>query len=247
MTPAMPPSPADAPSPTQKWMSNLVIVRHGESERNVARQAAVTGGHPEYGGEVRDADVTLTERGITQAEFTGKFLAREFRFDRVFVSPYVRAVQTAEILVRQFAEPMTMTTEERVREKEFGVIDGLTARGLRERYPDELRRRKLLGKYYYRPPGGESYPDIALRLHSFLGTLTRDFRRKSVLVVCHSIIVLTFRRLLERLSERELLAIDADPSQDVRNCSVTWYQFDSHAGDDGKLVLREFNRVHYPD
>jgi len=67
-----------------------------------------------------------------------------------------------------------------------------------------------------------------------------------VLVVCHSVVVLTFRRLLERLGEKELLAIDRDPEQDVCNCSITWYQFDPGAGERGRLALREFNGVHYP-
>jgi len=238
---------AESRCETQKWVDNLVVVRHGESERNVARSAAVAAGHAEYGGEVRDVDVVLTDRGIRQSELTGQELARRFRFDRAFLSPYERTVQTAEIMLRQFPDGIPTTIEERIREKEFGIIDGLTARGIREKYPDELRRKNLIGKYYYRPPGGESYPDVSLRLHSFLGTLTRDFRRSSVLLVCHSVIVLTFRRLLERLSESELLAIDSDRTQEVRNCGVTWYEFDRSAGSGGKLVLREFNRVYYPD
>ena len=54
-----------------------------------------------------------------------------------------------------------------------------------------------------------------LRLHSFPGTLTRDWRGKSVLVICHSAVVLGFRSLLERLTEQELMAIDKDPDQEV--------------------------------
>jgi len=87
---------------------------------------------------------------------------------------------------------------------------------------------------------------VALRVHSFLGTLARDYREQSVLVVCHSVVVLTFRRLLERLTEQSLLAIDRDPEKDVCNCSITWYAYDSKASQRGHLVLREFNGVHYP-
>ena len=74
----------------------------------------------------------------------------------------------------------------------------------------------------------------------------RDCRKQSVLVVCHSVVVLTFRRLLERLNEKELLAIDRDPELDVCNCSITWYKFDPAAGERGRLGLCEFNGVHYP-
>lgn len=234
------------PVPEQKWMDHLAIVRHAESERNVRRLAAHSTGELEYGSGVRDMDVPLTTRGERQAEATGHFLARRFKFDRVFVSPYLRAVQTAHLMLKPFTHRPRLTHEERIREKEFGILDGLTRQGIIKKYPDEWNRREREGKYYYRPPAGESYPDVALRVHSFLGTLSRDCRRQSVLVVCHSVVVLTFRRLLERLSEKELLAIDRDPELDVCNCSVTWYQFDPVAGERGRLALREFNGVHYP-
>jgi 2,3-bisphosphoglycerate-dependent phosphoglycerate mutase len=234
------------PPSQQKWMDHLVIVRHGESQRNVRRAEAQRTGRLEYHGDVRDMDVALTPHGIRQAEGTGNYLAGEFRFDRVFVSPYERTIQTADTLVKQFPYSVGPTIEERIREKEFGILDGLTGQGIRSKYPDEWRRREREGKYYYRPPGGESYPDVALRVHSFLGTLARDCRRQSVLLVCHSVVVLTFRRLLERLTEKTLLAIDRDPEQDVCNCSVTWYAYDPTSGSRGRLVLREFNGVHYP-
>ena len=200
-------------------MSHLVVVRHGESERNVSKTAATAAGLLEYGGEIRDVDVQLTTRGIAQATETGKYLASKFHFDRVFTSPYLRAVQTTRLIVDEFNYTPEIHNEERIREKEFGILDGLTKEGIERKYPEESKRKQLVGKYYYRPPGGESYPDVALRIHSFLGTLTRDFACKSVLAVCHSVIVLVFRRLLERLGENELFAIDGDPDQEVRNCS----------------------------
>ena len=230
----------------QKWMNHLVIVRHAESQRNVGKPAAQAAGQLEYHGNVRDMDVLLTPNGQRQAEATGKYLAGKFRFDRLFVSPYERTVQTAELMVKHFPYPLEMTLEERVREKEFGILDGLTRKGIAQKYAEEVKRRDRQGKYYYRPPGGESYPDVALRVHSFLGTLVRECRRQSVLVVCHSVVVLTFRRLLERLTEKELLAIDRDPGQDVCNCSVTWYKFNPSAGEKGRMELRQFNGVHYP-
>jgi len=67
--------------------------------------------------------------------------------------------------------------------------------------------------------------------------LTRDYRKKSVLVVCHSVIVLIFRRLLERWNEEEYLKIDRE--QDVLNCSMTAYRFDSKKG---KLILDYYTR-----
>jgi hypothetical protein len=59
--------------------------------------------------------------------------------------------------------------------------------------------------------------------------------------------VLSFRRLLERLSEQELLEIDQDPKQEPENCGVTWYAFDPTAGNHGKLMLKSYNVTLYDE
>jgi broad specificity phosphatase PhoE len=220
-------------------------VRHGESERNIHKEIAEAQGELVYGGDIRDVDVPLTERGRAQAVATGNALAKMFQFDRMFVSPYIRTHQTADIISRQFATPIPQTTEERIREIEFGTLDGLTRIGVQARYPSEWERKQRLGKYWYRAPGGESYPDVALRVHSFLGTITREYSQQSVLVVCHSVIVLLFRKLLERLSDAELLTIDCDKAQDVWNCSVSHYEFEPQLEAGSKLVARYHARVYY--
>ncbi len=118
---------------------------------------------------------------------------------------------------------------------EFGILDGLTTKGMNEKYPEEFARRQREGKYWYRPPGGESRPDVALRVHSFLGTLARDYRRRSVLVVCHSVVVLVFRRLLERWGETEYMKTNSEDS-------VTVYQ---HELSLNKLALACYNQTFY--
>jgi probable phosphoglycerate mutase len=223
----------------QKWPSHLLIVRHGESERNVAKQRAKESGtSASFGLGLRDMDTRLTPRGFQQAADLGKRLAHKYKFDVVFSSPYLRAHQTSEQVLAALKKKPPLVLEERVRELEFGITDGLTGNGIKEKYPEEYARREREGKYWYRPPGGESRPDVALRVQSFLGTLTRDYRGKSVLVVCHSVVVLIFRRLLERWGEHEYLKLDRE--QEVLNCSVTAYRFDSVSA---KLVLDYFNAV----
>jgi broad specificity phosphatase PhoE len=231
----------------QKWVSNLVIVRHGESFRNEARAQAELRNEEVYGGDTRDMDVELTEKGRRQADQTGERLRERlgFDFDRAFVSPYRRTVQTAERIAAGLGRPLESILDERIREKEFGVLDGLTKLGLQRRYPEEAARKKREGKYYYRPIAGESYPDVNQRVHTFLGMLIRECRGQNVLVVCHSVIVLSFRRLLERLSEQELLAIDQDKEKEPRNCGFTWYRFDASQGTRGKLALESYNVTLY--
>jgi broad specificity phosphatase PhoE len=154
-------------------------------------------------------------------------------------------MQTAQFMAAEFPYPVEITEDERLREIDFGVLDGLTKHGIAHHYPDEQKRRAKLSKYWHRPPAGESWPDVALRVHSFLGTLTSEAAGESVLVVCHSVVVLIFRKLLERLSEKEIREIDRE--SEVENCSVTHYAFDPGAGSNGKLILRDYNRLYYPD
>src|SRR5258708_39553024 len=94
------PSQSRSNVPNQKWPSNLVIVRHAESTRNVAKnEAAAASGQTSYDGGLRDVDVALTERGRRQASQTGVYLAKsKLRIDRVLVSPYQRTRERAELL-----------------------------------------------------------------------------------------------------------------------------------------------------
>ncbi len=216
-----------------------MIVRHGESERNIAKARARK--KPEahsFGSGLRDLDTALTRRGVQQAIGTGSFLGKRYQFDVVFSSPYRRAVQTSEWILSPLEHRPPLLLEERIREIEFGILDGLTTAGIKTRYPEEHARREREGKYWYRPPGGENRPDVALRVHSFLGTLTRDYRKKSALLVCHSVVVLIFRRLLERWSEDQYLRVDRE--DDVLNCSITAYRYDRRLN---KLTLECYNKI----
>jgi 2,3-bisphosphoglycerate-dependent phosphoglycerate mutase len=225
----------------QKWPDLLVILRHGQSERNVAKERAkAAGAATVWGGTLRDVDTPLTPLGVQQATETGKFLRDKASFDVIFSSPYMRTLQTSQHIAAQFNSAPRILLEERVREIEFGVLDGLTHYGIKERYPEEWARREREGKYWYRPPGGESRPDVALRVHSFLGALTRDYRQKKVLVVCHSVVVLIFRRLLERWDEAKYLEVDQE--DDVLNCGITTYKYDPS---EHRLQLDGYNSVCY--
>jgi broad specificity phosphatase PhoE len=68
--------------------------------------------------------------------------------------PYLRAVQTAEIAVQGGGVPLPMRIDERLRDRELGILDLLTSRGVQNLFPAEAQRRAWLGQFYYRPPGG---------------------------------------------------------------------------------------------
>jgi broad specificity phosphatase PhoE len=230
----------------QRWPDQLWVVRHGESAGNVARDAAYAANLSVIDIAERDVDVPLSALGEEQARALGRWFAAKPSTERPSVllsSPYLRARQTAAAVHEAggVQNDAAMLVDERLREKEFGVLDRLTRRGIEQRFPDQAALRARIGKFYFRPPGGESWCDVILRLRSTLDTITREHRRERVLVVAHQVIVNCYRYLLERLDEAQIL--DIDRRADVPNCSVTSYEFDGTAGRNGKLVLRLVNFV----
>lgn len=234
-------------SDEQKWPNVLWIVRHGESAGNVARDAAEAAGLPLIDIETRDVDVPLSPLGEQQANALGKWfrqLPPEEQPTVVLTSPYLRARETARLALETAGlarDEVTFTTDERLREKEFGILDRLTRFGVQEKYPELADARSALGKFYFRPPGGESWCDVILRLRSVIDTLTRDHRGERVLIVSHQVVVNCFRYLLERMSEEQILAIDR--AKEIANCSVTSYEFNPRLGRRGKLELQLYNFV----
>ena len=200
----------------------LVIVRHGESMGNVAAAAAMAANAEVIDVGQRDADVPLSPTGVTQAQAFGAWL-RDLPDDvapqTVWCSPYQRAQQTALTALGVSGRQLPVYIDERIRDRELGVLDLLTTAGVAAKYPEEAQRRAWLGKFYHRPPGGESWADVVLRVRTFLRDLDVEEPGKRVLVVAHDALVLIFRYVCERLTEPEILNIAlTDP---VANASAT--------------------------
>ena len=227
----------------QRWPDALWLVRHGESAGNVARDQAEAEGQAMITMPLRDMDVPLSPLGEEQAKVLGVWFGRlppAVRPTVVLTSPYLRTRATAEIICENAGfdfNCITFQTDERLREKEFGIFDRLTKIGARKRYPEQAEYRTVLGKFYHRPPGGESWCDVILRLRSVVDDLSREYRGERILLVAHQVVVNCFRYLLEQMTEEEILAVDRECA--VPNCSVTFYQYDAQAQRQGRLTLRQ--------
>jgi 2,3-bisphosphoglycerate-dependent phosphoglycerate mutase len=217
---------------TIQW---LTAVRHGESTANAAfadaertdaeRTGAERTGAASAVVDGPDHAVPLTPLGRGQSAALGRRLAAlppgEIP-DLVLCSPYARARETLLALGERFA--CAAMYDERLRDRDMGVLDLMTAQAVRRRHPEEHARRKRLGELYYRPPGGESLADVALRLRSLLAEPLSG----SVLLVVHDAVVQMLRYVLDG----ELMP---DP---VANASVTrWRRVE------GRLRLMEWNTV----
>jgi broad specificity phosphatase PhoE len=213
------------------YPATLTLIRHAESAGNVANDAAIRAGLPELDLALRDMDVPLSPLGEQQAAELGKWFAARPVPAVVLCSPYKRALDTARLAMTSAHVVTDVVLDERLREREFGILDRLTKRGIEQRFPEQAAARAFLGKFFHRPPGGESWADVALRVRSLVTDMRLDFAGRDVTVVTHQAVITVFRYVLERMTEAELMVVDR--STQIANTAVTVY---AAAGDGMRLM-----------
>jgi NAD+ kinase len=205
---------------------DLVLVRHGESEGNVAYGLSRQGDDCHFTPEFlarHSSKWRLTELGQEQARAAGAWLREHVAqaFDRYYVAEYLRAMETAAHL--GFSDA-TWRCEFYLRERDWGALDLLSWQQRRERYGQDLKRREL-DAFFWTPPGGESMASLCLRVDRVLDTLHRGCADKRVLLVCHGEVMWAFRVRLERMSQERYRELDAsrEPKVKIHNCQVLHY------------------------
>jgi broad specificity phosphatase PhoE len=214
----------------------LVLVRHGESARNVAKKhnrfflddesrKAVQG--------IPDWQIPLTDVGHRQAADTGRALRDRFgAFDYVYHSGYRRTEETAAGILAAYPDEERATMRVRanafIRERDSGYTYDMTTAEAEAAFPWLQPYWDTAGPWFGRPPGGESLADVAQRVYQYLNMLFRDRAGQRVLVVTHGGTMRAFRFLLERWTFAELPArLDACRTP---NCCVLPYRFDPDSG-----------------
>lgn len=222
--------------------ASVGVVRHGQSVGNVAHAEATANRSERLELDTRDVDVPLSDLGRQQAEALGRRLATLGPAEAptaVLVSPFLRAQQTARYALDACGgavADLEVRVDERLRDRDLGVLEGLTWRGVQAKYPELAATRSKLGKFYQRPPGGEAWTDVLLRLRSVHQTLLHEYADERLLIFSHDVIVLLFRYLYDDLDERAVL--DLGQQDPVRNGSLTTF-----VRQGGRLRLESYNVV----
>ncbi len=176
--------------------TKIILIRHGESEANVAH---VINDDPAR-------IVNLTARGRAQAEAAAVAL-RAMRFSYAYASEFARAQQTAKILLRGQVCPLHV--DARLNERRSGM-DGLPVHVFNDLVrPDPL---------HIRPPGGESFLEQMQRVRSFLDEAAARHPQANVLAVSHENPILAALALAENDPEQVVRC-------DITNCGwveLTW-------------------------
>lgn len=190
----------------------LVLVRHAESVGNVMSLDE----RPKH--DIATHAYDLTERGRRQAEKARDWLDARPRVPEVlYCSYYKRAIDTMDIIrpgKHRIIDP-------RLAEAQRGIYHSLTRDEIQHLYPGELIRKEREGLYHYRPWGGENWPDVELRIHSFLGTMMHMHGGYRVVIVTHGHWLILLRRILDGTSIDE--AVEQYHRGPVENASITVY------------------------
>ncbi|BCY06754.1 histidine phosphatase family protein [Actinoplanes sp. L3-i22] len=226
-------------------VAELILIRHGQSLANVLFPEADAQELLEVALSGRDADVPLTDLGQQQARAVGAWLAAlpgDQRPETIVTSPYLRAKETwrlaAEASGLATPEPRT---DDRLVDRLLGELEMMTRAAIAARYPEEAERLSESGMWEYRPPGGESFADIRVRLTAFLDDLHREHADRRVVVVAHDAVVLMTRAVLEDLDWAELAALEQAEGS-VRNASISRF-----VNDGNSLKLDRYNVIdHLP-
>lgn len=151
----------------------IYVIRHGETDANAEGQ---------FQGWT---DYPLNENGRALAAITGQKL-RGVRFDACFSSPLRRALETAEIVLRESGSGLTVTRDDRLKELNMGQWEGRKFRPGEREIPEEQVKLffndpvKLVGF-----PSGETIHQVIARTQEFLKDLAAREDGKTYLVSTH--------------------------------------------------------------
>ena len=186
--------------------SNLVLVRHGQSEWN--EKNLFTGWR----------DPELTQKGAQEARSAGReLLGQEYVFDVMYTSALRRAQETGRIILEEMGLTDIVTVrDQRLNERDYGDLSGLNKDDARERWGEDqvhVWRRS----YDTPPPGGESLKDTANRVLPYFEEviLPNLVAGKNILVAAHGNSLRALIMKIESISPLEIVKLEIDTGKPI--------------------------------
>ena len=186
--------------------SNLVLVRHGQSEWN--EKNLFTGWR----------DPELTQKGAQEARNAGReLLGQEYVFDVMYTSALRRAQETGRIILEEMGLTDIVTVrDQRLNERDYGDLSGLNKDDARERWGEDqvhVWRRS----YDTPPPGGESLKDTANRVLPYFEEviLPNLVAGKNILVAAHGNSLRALIMKIESISPLEIVKLEIETGKPI--------------------------------
>jgi 2,3-bisphosphoglycerate-dependent phosphoglycerate mutase len=178
-------------------MSQLVLLRHGESQWNLENR---------FTGWI---DVPLSQKGIEEARTAGEKL-RGYRFDRAFSSVLIRANETLRIVLETVGQTqIPIERDKALNERMYGELQGLNKAETAKKFGDEqvkIWRRS----FDVRPPGGESLKDTAERVLPYYEARIKPYLAKgeTILIAAHGNSLRALVMQLDHLTREQVLELN---------------------------------------
>lgn len=160
--------------------TELILIRHGETAWNLERRMQ------------GQTDTPLSDRGRAQAAAVGQRLAQH-PFSALYSSDLTRAWDTAAAIARAHVRQHEIRREPSLRERTFGILEGLTHDEMARRYPEEHTRFSMRDPDYA-VPGGESPRQFFTRSLACLENIARAHADECVVVVTHGLVLDSLHR-----------------------------------------------------
>lgn len=187
---------------TEPKKVTLYFVRHGETQFNVEKRLQGF------------ADSPLTEKGVAQAQAVGRGLA-DIEFIAAYCSESQRVIDTANHALGDRIIPLS--TDARLKEMNFGVLESLLAAEIKDRYGDILETLFSLSDLNLSAPEGESYVQLYSRTSLAINEIIKNHEREggNILVFSHGVTIGNY--LMQLTKSQKYLHHD--------NCSVSIVSF----------------------
>lgn len=185
-------------------VAELIVVRHGETIWNADRRMQ------------GQQDSPLSERGRAQARALGvRFMTEPF--DHLYSSDLARAYQTAAAIAERTGHEIKVDT--RLRERAFGIFEGLTAAEMASRHPEEYARFRARDPDYALP-GGECTREFFARSMACFNDIGRRHAGERIVVVAHGMLLDALYRAARGLD------LIAARDVDLINASLNVFRYD---------------------
>lgn len=197
----------------------LYIVRHGQTIWN--KEGRMQGAK----------NSNLTEKGISEAKKLNKFI-KDINFDRVYVSPLGRTLETMEYVKGDMDLPVTIVEE--LQEMNFGKFEGEVLENLKDEYPEDIYNLWQNPKAYVNETG-ENYEELFERVEKGIDKILENKdREENVLVVTHGVIISTLLTIVKKKPIDEIWETPV-----VRNTSLSIVEYNGR----GELEIVEENII----
>jgi len=198
-------------------MTEIILVRHGETEWNVAEV---------FRGRI---DIELNKTGIKQAGLLAEYLS-DLKLDAIYSSPLKRALTTAELVAGSYKLDVEIAPG--LIDFDYGKWQGLPHQEVKDKYK-ELYAQWIRNPHQVKIPAGESLDEVRKRAIGVIDNVIAKYQ---------GTVVLVSHRVVNKVLICALLGLDNSHFWNIRQdtCGITTFIYENE-----RFILTKHNNTSY--